>query len=103
MATGQPVSWWDGLERAGITAEADGPSLRAKIERLGLLYEVVAVSENGANGLAGSGGYAIVWSGGRPRDPEVAFGEARSQTSVARALAEALGRFLVKDPGYPVR
>jgi hypothetical protein len=45
---------------------------------------------------------AIVWAGGRPRDPEVPFGEGHSGSSSA-ALAEALGHFLLKDPAYPPR
>jgi hypothetical protein len=97
MAIVSTTHWWEILARAGVKLDADAGSLGAKIQQLGLHYETV-------NGTPhGHANYAIVWAGGRPRDPEVAFGEARSETSLASALAEALGRFLVKDPGYPLR
>jgi len=92
------VPWSAALERAGVDPEADVATLRRQIERLGLLYSTIsrACEPVGAN-------YAVVWAGGWPRDPEVPYGEATAEGSPSRALAEALGRFLVKDPGYPVR
>jgi hypothetical protein len=95
---GQAVAWWTALERAGVDPEADVATLRGKVERLGLLYSTSArVCEPVATN------YAVVWAGGWPRDPEAPFGEATSDGSPSHALAEALGRFLVKDPGYPLR
>ena len=90
--------WSAALERAGVDPEADVTTLRGQIERLGLLYSTSPRTCElvGAN-------YAVVWAGGWPRDPEVPYGEAVSDGPPARSLAEALGRFLVKDPGYPVR
>jgi hypothetical protein len=92
------VPWSAALERAGVDPAADVTTLRGQIERLGLLFSTSPRSCEPAGG-----NYAVVWAGGWPRDPEVAYGEGRSDTSLAGALAEALGRFLVKDPGYPVR
>jgi hypothetical protein len=103
MGNGRNTHWRRALERAGVDPDADATTLRVTIEKLGLLYDVAASGAGGSNGRADECSYAIVWAGGRPRDPEVCFAEARSDASSARALAEALGRFLVRDPGYPVR
>jgi hypothetical protein len=73
-------------------------TLRGLIERLGLLYSTAPRTCEPAGAS-----YAVVWSGGWPRDPEVPYGEATSDGPPSRALAEALGRFLIKDPGYPLR
>ena len=95
---GQTASWWTALERVGLDANADMTTIRGKIAHLGLLYSTAprACEPVAAN-------YAVVWAGGWPRDPEAPFGEAATEGSPSRALAEALGRFLVKDPGYPLR
>ena len=103
MSNGQNAHWRGALERAGVDPEADAATLRVTIEKLGLLYDVAPAVAGGPNGRVDECSYAIVWAGGRPRDPEVCFAEARSDASSARALAEALGRFLVRDPGYPLR
>ena len=103
MRNGQGRSWQAMLQRAGVAPDADLPTLRAKIERLGLVHDLVVANGRPVGDGVGTGSYAIVWAGGRWRDPEVPFGEARSDASPARALAEALGRFLVIDPGYPLR
>jgi hypothetical protein len=76
--------------------------LVSRIGELHLLYDISPpVGRNGRK-LAPDTAFAIVWAGGRPRDPEVPFGEGRSESAPA-ALAEALGRFLLKDPAYPPR
>ena len=98
MQNGHANGWRDQLARAGVAPEADLTTLRGTIARLGLLY---ATSPRACEPAGGN--YAVVWAGGWPRDPEVPFGEATSDVSLAGALAEALGRFLVKDPGYPLR
>ena len=43
----------------------------------------------------------VVWAGDRPRDSECPYAEGHSLASPAEALAEVLGRFLLKDPAYP--
>ena len=103
MRNGQGRSWQSMLRRAGVAPDADLPTLRAKIERLGLVHDLVVANGRGLAAGGDAANYAIVWAGGRWRDPEVPFGEARSDASPARALAEALGRFQVIDPGYPLR
>ena len=94
--------WRDALGRVGVAPEDEMTNLIARIGELHLLYDVAA--PNGKEGSArdASAASAIVWAGGRPRDPEVPFGEGHSGSSSA-ALAEALGRFLLKDPAYPPR
>ncbi|MDQ3693013.1 MAG: hypothetical protein M3464_05225 [Chloroflexota bacterium] len=92
--------WSVALARIGLTQTADLGSLDHAIQRLGLDY-TVTIAE-GDDVRSATGASAIVWSGGKRRDPEVPFGEARSAASSAAALAEALARFLIKDPGYPV-
>ena len=76
--------------------------LISRIGELHLLYDVAAPNGKEGSSRSASAASAIVWAGGRPRDPEVPFGEGRSGSSSA-ALAEALGRFLLKDPAYPPR
>jgi hypothetical protein len=100
MSNGVDQPWRHALSRVGVAPEDEMTCLISRIGKLHLLYDVAA--PNGKEGstrdaLAAS---AIVWAGGRPRDPEVPFGEGRSGSSSA-ALAEALGRFLLKDPAYP--
>ena len=98
MRNGHANGWRDHLARAGVDPDADMATLRGMIARLGLLYATTPRTCEQAGG-----NYAVVWAGGWPRDPEVPFGEATADGSPSRALAEALGRFLVKDPGYPLR
>lgn len=94
--------WRDALGRVGVTPDADMTRLIARIGELHLLYDVAAPNGKEDRSQSATAASAIVWAGGRPRDPEVPFGEGRSRTSSA-ALAEALGRFLLKDPAYPPR
>jgi hypothetical protein len=100
---GSATRWQEALERIGVGPEAEMSALISRIGELQLLYDVAAPAEK-ANGSRGtSAAAAIVWAGARPRDPEVPFGEAQSGANGAAALAEALGRFLLKDPAYPPR
>jgi hypothetical protein len=92
--------WRAALSRIGVAADDEMARLIARIGELHLLYDVAV--PNGMDGGMPGASAAIVWAGGRPRDPEVPFGEGRSGSS-AVALAEALGRFLLKDPAYPPR
>jgi hypothetical protein len=97
-----PASWHVALERVGVAPGDEMGRLVSRLDELTLLYDIL--SAEGANGRAtgADSTFAIVWAGGRPRDPEVPFGEGRS-ASLSAALAEALGRFLLKDPAYPPR
>lgn len=100
---GTASRWQEALERVGIGPEAEMSALISRLGELQLLYDV-AVPAGKAKGARGtSAAAAIVWAGARPRDPEVPYGEAKSSASGAAALAEALGRFLLKDPAYPPR
>jgi hypothetical protein len=76
--------------------------LISRIGELHLLYDIAAPNGKEDRSPSASSASAVVWAGGRPRDPEVPFGEGYSGSSAA-ALAEALGRFLLKDPAYPPR
>ncbi len=93
-------SWRIALGRIGVAADEEMARLISRIGELHLLYDVTG--PNGKDGGTHATSAAIVWAGGRPRDPEVPFGEGSSGSSAA-ALAEALGRFLLKDPAYPPR
>lgn len=84
--------WQRALGRVGLAPDAGEERLAATIADLRLLYDVTHGDEH----------HAVVWSGGRPRDPEVNVGEGRSAASAAAALAEALGQFLLHDPGFPL-
>jgi len=95
------VAWRDALRRAGLPATADLATVATKLAALRLLYEV-EVRPTTASGSSPTTSYAIVWSGARPRDPEVPFAEATTPGPAEHALAEALGRFLLKDPAYPL-
>ena len=97
---GAQQSWRDALGRIGVAADDEMGRLISRIGELHLLYDVAA--SNGTEAHSRGASAAIVWAGGRPRDPEVPFGEGRAGSSSA-ALAEALGRFLLKDPAYPPR
>jgi hypothetical protein len=103
-STGNGVDqpWRHALGRVGVAPEDEMTRLVSRIGELHLLYDVAAPNgmEGGSRGASTAS--AIVWAGGRPRDPEVPFGEGHSGSS-AVALAEALGRFLLKDPAYPPR
>ena len=101
MENGVHQPWRDALGRVGVAPDDEMATLISRIGELHLLYDVVAA--NGKEALSRGASAAIVWAGGRPRDPEVPFGEGRSGSSSAAALAEALGRFLLKDPAYPPR
>src|SRR5215203_867093 len=94
--------WRDALDRVGVAPEDEMTRLISRIGELHLLYDVAAPNRKEASSLGCSTASAIVWAGARPRDPEVPFGEGCSGSSSA-ALAEALGRFLLKDPAYPPR
>ena len=94
--------WRDALGRVGVTPDDEMTRLISRIGELHLLYDVAAPNGKEDCSRGASTASAIVWAGGRPRDPEVPFGEGHSGSSAA-ALAEALGRFLLKDPAYPPR
>src|SRR5262245_60973768 len=95
------VAWQIALSRVGMRPDADQASLISRIGDLHLHYEIGVRSGTQGEARLARGVAAIVWAGGRYRDPEVPFGEAWSSTSASAALAEALGRLLVKDPAYP--
>ena len=94
--------WRDALGSVGVAPDDEMARLISRIGELHLLYDVAAPNGQEARSASASAVSAIVWAGGRPRDPEVPFGEGFSGSSSA-ALAEALGRFLLKDPAYPPR
>ncbi len=94
--------WRNALGRVGVTPDDEMTRLISRIGELHLLYDVAAPNGKEGSSRGASAASAIVWAGGRPRDPEVPFGEGHSRSSSA-ALAEALGRFLLKDPAYPPR
>jgi hypothetical protein len=98
--SGTEASWQCALSRVGIAPDDQMTTLVARIGELHLLYDIAAPNREDKRSRKSSA--AIVWAGARPRDPEVPFGEGRSGT-IAAALAEALGRFLLKDPAYPPR
>lgn len=100
--SGARQPWRDALGRVGVTPDDEMSLLISRIGELQLLYDVAAPNAHKDSSRDASGASAIVWAGGRPRDPEVPFGEGCSESSAA-ALAEALGRFLLKDPAYPPR
>ena len=100
---GSAPRWQDALHRIGIAPDAEMSALVARIGDLQLHYDITI--PNGRSRKAPRSAVAasaIVWAGAPWRDPEVPFGEANSDSSSA-ALAEALGRFLLKDPAYPAR
>src|SRR4029450_8462210 len=82
-ATGRErgAAWQVALSRVGIRPDIDQASLISRIDELQLHYEIGV--RNGKKGSSGPsrGAFAIVWAGGRLRDPEVPFGEAWSSTS----------------------
>jgi hypothetical protein len=92
--------WQDALSRVGIDPDSEMAALVSRIGELQLLYEVAAPDCHEPHARVAS---AIVWAGGRPRDPEVPYGESGAAATDAAALAEALGRFLLNDPAYPPR
>jgi hypothetical protein len=94
--------WQDALGRIGVAPDDAMATLIARIGELHLLYDIAAPNGKEGSSRGMSAASAIVWAGGRPRDPEVPFGVGQSGSSSA-ALAEALGRFLLKDPAYPPR
>jgi hypothetical protein len=100
---GSATRWQEALERIGVAPEAEMSALIARIGELQLLYDVAAPAGKARSSRGSSSAAAIVWAGARPRDPEAPFGEAKSGANGAAALAEALGRFLLKDPAYPPR
>lgn len=91
-------AWDEALGRIGLAAGAAEDDLTGAVERLRLLHEVDAQAAPTGGRLVHR---AVVWAGARPRDPEAPRGEGTSDVSRADALAEALGRFLLKDPAYP--
>ena len=101
-ANGVHQPWHDALGRVGVTSEDEMARLISRIGELHLLYDVATPNGKEGSAQVASAASAIVWAGGRPRDPEVPFGEGHSGSSSV-ALAEALGRFLLKDPAYPPR
>jgi hypothetical protein len=99
---GSHQPWRDALGRVGVAPDDEMTRLISRIGELHLLYDIAAPNGKEDRSPSASSASAVVWAGGRPRDPEVPFGEGYSGSSAA-ALAEALGRFLLKDPAYPPR
>jgi len=99
---GAHLPWRDALGRVGVAPDDEMTRLISRIGELHLLYDIAAPNGKEDRSPSASSASAVVWAGGRPRDPEVPFGEGYSGSSAA-ALAEALGRFLLKDPAYPPR
>ncbi len=95
-----PAHWQEALGRVGIGPDAGMTALISRIGELQLLFEIAAPDCREPDARAAS---AIVWAGARPRDPEAPYGESDAAASDEAALAEALGRFLLKDPAYPPR
>jgi hypothetical protein len=100
---GSAGHWREALGRVGVAPDAEMSALVARIGELQLHYDVTAPGGRSRKSRAIGAASAIVWAGAPLRDPEVPFGEAKSGASGAAALAEALGRFLLKDPAYPPR
>jgi hypothetical protein len=96
---GQEQAWQAALGRVGLSPGAELSAIISRLGELHLLYDMATPND----ALGRSAAFATIWAGARPRDPEVPFGEGLSQSSPAEALAEALGRFLLKDPAYPPR
>ena len=94
--------WAAALGRVGVAPNDEMATLVARIEELHLLYDIAVPDCQASAAPTPDTVFAIVWAGGRPRDPEVPFGEGRADVA-SGALAEALGRFLLKDPAYPPR
>ena len=94
--------WRTALDRVDVAPDDEMVRLVSRIGELHLLYDISPPVGRNGQGPAPDTAFAIVWAGGRPRDPEVPFGEGCSASAPA-ALAEALGRFLLKDPAYPPR
>jgi hypothetical protein len=94
-------AWQVALRRVDVAPESDLATIVARLGELQLLFDLDDAGAAGRTASASVRPAAIVWAGGRPRDPEVPFGESRSGAFGAVALAEALGRFLLKDPAYP--
>lgn len=101
-ATGQgtPPLWQEALGRVGIGPEIEMTVLISRIGELQLLFDVLPHGPAASSPIGGTP-TAIVWAGARPRDPEVPYGESHAGSSSVAALAEALGRFLLKDAAYP--
>ncbi len=97
-----PDPWRTALDRVDLAPDDEMGRLVSRIGELHLLYDISSPQGRVGQARTPDAAFAIVWAGARPRDPEVPFGEGRA-TSVSAALAEALGRFLVKDPAYPPR
>jgi hypothetical protein len=100
---GTGTEWQAALGRVGVGPDAEMAALIARIGELQLHYDVSAPNGRSSKGRSLRAASAIVWAGAPWRDPEVPFGEAKSSATGAAALAEALGRFLLKDPAYPPR
>jgi hypothetical protein len=98
VASGVAEAWAKALTRVGLTADTGLETITVRLGDLYLLHDLFP--PRGCSGNGGGAYHAIVWAGARPRDPEVNVGEGRA-ASAAAALAEALGRFLVRDPAYP--
>lgn len=90
--------WQEALRRIDLSPDAQFSALVARIGELKLLFEITSPATPSQGSPA-----AIVWAGARPRDPEAPYGVSLNGATGAPALAEALGRFLLKDPAYPPR
>jgi hypothetical protein len=103
VGSGAERRWQAALGRVGVKPDAEMVTLVSRIGELQLLYDIAAPAKERRRRRGTGAATAIVWAGARPRDPEAPTGEGWSSESPAAALAEALGRFLLKDPAYPPR
>lgn len=92
------VHWQEALRRIDLSPDDHFSTLVSRIGELKLLFEITSPLSPSQGGPV-----AIVWAGARPRDPEAPYGASLHGATGAPALAEALGRFLLKDPAYPPR
>lgn len=92
--------WSRALTRVDLTTDAALETITGRLAELSLLHDLNP--PRGRSRRTEAGYHAVVWAGARPRDPEVNVGEGHA-VSPALALAEALGRFLLRDPAYPPR
>ena len=72
------------LRRVGMRPDADHAALISRIGELQLHYELGVRNGKKSGSGPSRGAFAVVWAGGRLRDPEVPFGEAWSRTSARR-------------------
>ena len=92
--------WRDALGRVGVAPDDEMARLISRIGELHLLYDVAAPNGQEDRSASASAASAIVWAGGRPRDPEVPFGEGRLGIILSRA-GGGTGAIPAQGPGLP--